>query len=130
MFRNRQNVFTTIMSNFKKPKGWKKIYTPSFYWLRQFIEFLLGQYFFSMTEEKRNRYSLEDFRPINKISYQIYSTFGLYGIWSRDQPDLYLYTHQKMVSFTFYKKKIKYHIDKEACKLFWFCISYNFEWTI
>ena len=25
--------------------------------------------------------------------------FGLYGIWSRDQPDLYLHTHPKMVTY-------------------------------
>ena len=43
MSRNRQNH-----AQFQEPEGLKKIYTPSFSRSRQFIEFLLGQYWVFM----------------------------------------------------------------------------------
>ena len=77
MFSNRQNVFTTIMQNFKTPRVKKEIY--AILRLRQFIENLLGQYsvLLSMTEENRNKSSSEDFRLIIKILHQIYATYFL-----------------------------------------------------
>ena len=38
--------------------------------------------------------------------------FGLYGIWSRDQPDLYLHTHPKMVSYLLINQDYFYEIIK------------------
>ena len=46
---------------------------------------------------------------INLVGYYI---FGLYDIWSLDQPDLYLYNHPKMVS----------HLFDKCCKIT--CRSY------
>ena len=87
MSRNRQNVFTrpTIISNFKSPKSLKErdVHHRSLDCASS-LDFYSDstRCFLVMTEENGNRSSLEDFRPISKISHQICVTYFLIRTWS------------------------------------------------